>query len=113
MLAMFGIGSDLHRAVYLLAFSVIIGPTACVLGITAMRKARRAGAARPRGAIGGVVLGAVAAAFAISVLMLYLSFPKQLTSYVHCVREAQVSGRSTQACATQLYKSIQPGAPGR
>jgi hypothetical protein len=112
VLALVGIGSDLHRGILLIGFSVLFGPTACVLGITAMRKARRADAYRPRWAIAGVVLGVIASTFAIPVLLLYLVFPRPLTAYVTCLSRAQ-SASGSQACTDQLYQAIQNQLGGR
>jgi hypothetical protein len=106
VLALAGIGSNLHRGIFLIGFSVLFGPGACVLGITAIRKARRAGAYRPRWAIAGAVLGAMASTFAIPVLLLYLVFPRPLSAYVSCLSQAQ-SASGSQACTNQFYRAIQ------
>ncbi|HVB46480.1 MAG TPA: hypothetical protein VNF47_27745 [Streptosporangiaceae bacterium] len=85
-----------------------MGLAGCVTGITALVKARRTGAYRPRGAIGGIVLGALAALFAASILMTYLTFPTQVNDYVNCLSQAQTSAQQ-QACADQFYKTIRLG----
>jgi len=104
----FGFGPDPRRGVYLLLFSALVGIAAIVIGITAITKARRTGSYRPRGAIGGIGLGALAALVSISFLALYLAFPSQLTNYFNCVNQAQSSSQK-QACLRQLEKSIQLG----
>jgi hypothetical protein len=105
LVALLGVRTDLHRGVYLLIFSAIIGVAACVIGITALRKARRTGTYRPRGAIGGIVLGALAALLSIPILATYLAFPTQVDNYVKCLSLAQTSS-DQHACENQFYRSI-------
>lgn len=104
-------GTDLHRGIYLLIFSAIVGAAGCVIGITALRKARRTGTYRPRGSVGGIVLGALAALVSIWILLVYLAFPTQVDNYEKCRSLAQTSGQQ-QACLNQFYKSIRPAAAG-
>jgi hypothetical protein len=106
LFALFSMGSNLHRGIYLVGFSVLMGPAACVLGITAMRAARRAGAYRPRWSIAGVILGASAATLAVPVLVLYLIFPGPLAKYMTCFSQAQ-SASASKACTSQFYQAIQ------
>lgn len=103
-----GIGTNLHRGVYLLFFSAIVGVAACVIGITAVRKARRTGSFQPLvriGAIGGIVLGTIAALISIPILATYLAFPTQVDNYVKCLSVAQ-SPSDQHACEQQFYRSI-------
>lgn len=109
LLALLGLGTDLHRGVYLLIFSALVGVAACVIGITALRKARKTGSYRPRGAIGGIVLGALATLISVPILATYLAFPTQVNDYVNCLRQAQNSSNQ-RACMTKFYKSIHLGA---
>ena len=107
LVAMFGLGAaagDLHRGVYLLLFSLIVGIAACVIGVTALVKARRTETYRPRGAIGGIVLGGLAGLLSSSFLVMYLIYPSQLSTYFRCLSQAQTS-QAQQACARQFYKS--------
>ena len=53
---MLGLGS-LHRGIYVAVLTLAFGGAAIWLGVTASKKARRSGTARPRWAVGGVVLG--------------------------------------------------------
>jgi hypothetical protein len=112
LVALLGLGGDLHRGVYLLIFSAAIGIAACVIGITAVLKARKTGSYRPRGAVGGIVLGTLAAVLSIPILATYLAFPRQVDNYVKCVTQSnsQSSGNQ-QACMDKFYKSIHLGAP--
>lgn len=110
LVALLGLSSDLRRGLYLLLFSAVIGIGSCVIGITAVRKARKTGSFRPRGAIGGIVLGAMAALVSIPILITYLAYPTQVTNYVNCLSNAQNSG-AQQACMHRFYKSIHVGSP--
>ena len=77
-----------------------------------MRKARKTGSYRPRGAVGGIVLGALAALLSIPILATYLAFPSQVNNYVRCLSNAQTSG-GQQACMDKFYRSIHLGSPAR
>ena len=112
LVALLGLTGDLHRGVYLLSFSALIGIAACVIGITAVVKARKTGSYRPRGAVGGIVLGTMAALLSIPILATYLVFPRQVDNYVKCLSQSQSqSSGSQQACMDKFYKSIHLGAP--
>jgi hypothetical protein len=112
LVALLGLGGDLHRGVYLLIFSAAIGIAACVIGITAVVKARKTGSYRPRGAVGGIVLGTIAALLSIPILATYLAFPRQVDNYVKCLTQSQsLSSGGQRACMDRFYKSIHLGAP--
>ncbi len=111
LVALLGLGGDLHRGVYLLIFSAIVGVGSCVIGITAVLKARKAGCYRPRGSVAGIVLGALAAVLSIPILATYLAFPRQVDNYVKCLSQTQSSG-GEQSCMDKFYKSIHLGSPG-
>ena len=51
---MFGLG-DLRRGIYVAVLALLFAAAAVWLGVTATKKARRSGTARPRWAVGGVV----------------------------------------------------------
>jgi hypothetical protein len=112
LVALFGLSGDLHRGVYLLIFSAAVGIGACVIGITAVVKARKTGCYRPRGSIGGIVLGTIAALLSIPILATYLAFPHQVDNYINCLSQAQSSG-SEQSCMDKFYKAINLGAADR
>jgi len=107
LVALLGLGGDLHRGVYLLVFSAAIGIAACVIGITAVVKARKTSSYRPRGAVGGIVLGAIAVLLSIPILATYLAFPRQVDNYVKCMSQSQPQ----QTCMDRFYRSIHLGAP--
>ena len=111
LVALLGLGGDLHRGVYLLIFSAVIGIGSCVIGITAVVKARKSGCYRPRGSIGGIVLGALAALLSIPILATYLAFPRQVDNYVKCLNQ-NPSGNE-QSCMDKFYKSIHLGWSAR
>jgi hypothetical protein len=111
LVALLGLGGDLHRGVYLLIFSAVVGIGSCVIGITAVVKARKTGCYRPRGSIGGIVLGAMAAVLSIPILVTYLAFPRQVDNYVKCVNQ-NPSGNE-QSCMDKFYKSIHLGWSAR
>lgn len=111
LVALLGLRGDLHRGVYLLIFSAVIGIAACAIGITAVVKARKTGSYRPRGAVGGIVLGIIAALLSIPILATYLAFPRQVDNYVKCLSQSQSqSSGSQQACMNKFYKTIHLGA---
>jgi hypothetical protein len=107
--ALFGLGASLSRGVYLLLFSLVIGAGAIVIGITAVVRARRTASYRPAGAVGGIVLGGLAALISIPILATYLVFPTPLNHYVKCIGQAQTA-QQRQACESTFYKEIHLGA---
>jgi len=111
LVALLGLWGNQRRFVYLLIFSVVIGVASSVIGITAVLKARRTGSYRPRGAVGGIALGALAALISIVMLTLYLAFPRQIDNYIRCRSQAQTAA-SRQSCMDKLRRSIQPGWRG-
>lgn len=100
-----------HRGVYLMIFAAVIGIAGCVIGITALVKARRTGSYRPRGAVGGIVLGTIAALISIPTASLYLAFPTEVNNYVTCVSNARTAAQQ-RACQKRFYKSTHLGAVG-
>jgi hypothetical protein len=106
LIALFGLGTDLHKGVYLLAFSAAVGLAGGIIGITALVSARNASTYRPRGAIAGIVLGAFAVVVSLPILVTYLVFPTQLTNYVNCLNQAPPSSNVQHTCMTKFYKSI-------
>jgi hypothetical protein len=105
LIALFGLNTDLRKGVYVLGFSALVGLAACVIGISALVKARKTGAYRPRGAIGGIVLGVLGMLISVPILVTYLVFPTQLTNYVNCLSQAQNSTQQ-KACMNSFYRSI-------
>jgi hypothetical protein len=104
LFALLWLGASTSRAVYLLLFSVVVGVAGAVIGITALVKASRTGAYRPRGAIGGIVLGAIATVFAGLMLMAFLLYPGPIRSYFKCMQVASTQ-TAQNACLNGLYHS--------
>lgn len=105
LVALLGLGTDLRKGIYVLLFSAIVGISGSVIGITALVKARRTGTLRPRWAVMGIVLGALAAFISIPIIATYLAFPTQVNNYVNCLQQAQNTTQQ-QSCMSKFYKSI-------
>jgi hypothetical protein len=105
MVALLGAAGNIHRGIYLVIFTLIAGPGACVLGITAMRRARRSGTWRPRGAIGATIIGTLSTILGILTLAAFTLFSQQLSAYSQCLSQAQTPS-AQQACLSQLQRSI-------
>ncbi|MHB1595018.1 MAG: hypothetical protein ACYCO9_15810 [Streptosporangiaceae bacterium] len=104
LFALLWLGASASRAVYLLLFSVVVGIAGTVIGITALVKANRTGAYRPRGAIGGIVLGAIATVLAGLMLMAFLLYPGPIRNYFRCVQVA-TTRTAQNSCLNGLYHS--------
>ncbi len=101
---MLGLG-NLHRGIYVAVLTLLFGVTAICLGVTASRKARQAGTARPRGAAGGVVLGGLGLALSALWLLVLAVFWPQLNTYYTCLGGAPTVA-AQQACHSQFTKSV-------
>jgi multisubunit Na+/H+ antiporter MnhB subunit len=73
--------------------------------VTASKKARQAGTARPRWAVGGVVLGGFGLAFSALWLMVLAVFWPQLNAYYTCMNGANTV-TAQQACHDQFTNSV-------
>ncbi len=98
-------GSNFHRGVYLVAFSLVVGIGGCWLGLTALRQARRGATARPRGAIFGMVFGVFGGLLSAVLLIAFAVFWTQLSQYSRCLAGANTLS-AQQACMNQLNKSV-------
>ena len=101
---MLGIG-NVHRGIYVVVLTLLFAVTAIWLGVTASRKARRSGAARPRWAVSGVVLGSLGLAFSALWLLVLAVFWPQLNTYYNCMRGANTV-TAQQACHKQFTNSV-------
>jgi uncharacterized membrane protein YeaQ/YmgE (transglycosylase-associated protein family) len=108
LLALFGVGHNLHRGIYLVIFTVILSPVACWLAISAMRRARRDGTLRPRGAIAGMIFGVLGTLFGIALLALFTLASRQVANYARCLDRAQTPS-AQQACTSQFEQSFGSG----
>src|SRR6266516_4408779 len=101
---MLGLG-NLRRGVFVAALTLLFAATAVWLGVTASKKARRGGTARPRWAAGGVVLGSLGLAFSALWLLVLAVFWPQLNTYYNCMGGANTVA-AQQTCHDQFTKSV-------
>jgi hypothetical protein len=108
LLALLGIGYNLHRGIYLVIFTLVVGPLACWLAISAMRRAHRDGTRRPRGAIAGVIFGVLATVLGLGMLALFTLAAKQVSQYSRCLSQAQTTSAQHE-CTSQFERSFTTG----
>jgi hypothetical protein len=99
-----GLG-NLHRGIYVAVLTLLFGVTAIWLGAGANRRARRTGTTRPRGAVSGIVLGALGLAFSALWLLVLAVFGPQLNTYYNCMASANTV-TAQQACHSQFTDSV-------
>jgi hypothetical protein len=99
-----GLG-NLRRGIFVAVLTLLFGVTAVWLGVTATKKARRGGTARPRWAVGGVVLGSLGLVFSALWLLVLAVFWPQLNTYYTCMGGANTVV-AQQACHDQFTKSV-------
>jgi len=99
-----GLG-NLRRGVLVAIVTLLFAVTAICLGIMTSRRARRGGTARPRGTVGGIVLGGFGLAFSALWLLVLAVFWPQLSSYANCMSGANTVA-AQQVCHNQLNNSI-------
>ncbi len=99
-----GLG-NLHRGIYVAVLTLLFAVTAIWLGAGANRTARRAGTARPRGAVSGIVLGGFGLAFSALWLLVLAVFWPQVNTYYNCLNGA-TTVTAQQACHSQFDKSV-------
>jgi hypothetical protein len=99
-----GLG-NLRRGVLVAIVTLLFAVTAICLGIMTGRRARRSGTARPRGTVGGIVLGGFGLAFSALWLLVLAVFWPQLSSYADCMSGANTVA-AQQVCHNQLNNSI-------
>ena len=101
---MLGLG-NLRRGIVVAAVTLLFAVVAIWLGVTAGKQARRAGTARPRGAVSGVVLGGFGLAFSALWLLILAVFWPQLSTYSNCMNGANTV-TAQQVCHNQFTKSV-------
>ena len=99
-----GLG-NLHRGIYVAILTLLFAVAAIWLGATSTRKARRSGTARPRGAVGGIVLGGFGLALSALWLLVLAVFWPQLNAYYNCLGGANTVA-AQQACHNQFTNSV-------
>ena len=103
--ALLGVGSNPHRGIYLVFFSLVVGVGACWLAISAMRQARRDASMRPRGAVFATVLGVLGSLLSVIMLIAFAVFWQQLTTFNQCISSANTLA-AQQQCLNQVHKSV-------
>lgn len=101
---MLGLG-NLRRGIFVAVLALLFAAGAIWLGATASKKARRSGTARPRWAVGGVLLGSLGVAFSAMWLLVLAVFWPQLNAYYNCLGGANTV-TAQQACHQQLTNSV-------
>ena len=101
---MLGLG-NLRRGIFVAVLTLLFAAAAVWLGVTASKKARRSGTARPRWAVGGVVLGSIGLALSALWLLVLAVFWPQLSTYYTCMNGANTV-TAQQACHDQFTKSV-------
>ncbi len=99
-----GLG-NMSRGIYVAILALLFAVMAIWLGVSANRKARRGGTARPRGAISGIVLGGFGLAFSVLWLVVLAVFWPQVSAYYSCLNSANTVA-AQQACHAQFSKSV-------
>ena len=102
------IGNLTTRGVYVLPLTFVFGVLAAWLGITALTRASRGRSGRPRGALGGIVLGVMGVAFTALLIVVYASLWPQISQFSSCLSGANTQ-TARQACQTQFNNSV--GSP--
>jgi len=96
---------NLERAVYVVGVALAVAVVALILVISSLSAAKRNGTRRPRGAVAGVVLGAMGALFSAFALVGFLIFWSQLMQYAHCMKGASTLATQN-ACQQQFDHSV-------
>jgi len=99
-----GLG-NLRRGVLVAVVTLLFAVAAIWLGVSANRRARRGGTARPRGAVSGIVLGGFGLALSALWLLVLALFWPQLNTYYTCMNGANTV-TAQQACHTQFTNSV-------
>jgi len=97
--------SKLQRAIYVIAMAAVFGVIGIWLSVSARRRARREGTARPRGAFGGILLGACGLVLSLLGALAFALFWHQLMTYSSCLGQAN-SVAATQACHDQFTGTV-------
>ena len=113
LLSMFGLLSvsdlfssgNVHRYIYLVAFSLLAGAAGLWLGASAVLRSRRTATGRPRGAVSAIVLGAIGILFSAMLLITFAVLWQQLSAYSRCMAGA-ITPTAQQACQKQLTRSV-------
>lgn len=99
------LAGGLRRAIYVIAVTLLIGALAAWLGGSSIARARQGGTARPRGAVGGTVLGALGLTFSALMLLAFALFWTELSAYQNCLAGANTLS-AQHACSRQFRQSV-------
>ena len=99
------LAGGMRRAVYVIIATLLLGAVSAWLGGTALSRARRGGTARPRGAIGGTILGILGLAFSAIMLIVFALFWNELSAYSSCLSGANTL-TAQRACQHQFSQTI-------
>jgi hypothetical protein len=108
LLSLLGVGYNIHRGIYLVIFTLVIGPAGCWLAISAMRRSHRDGTLRPRGAVAGAIFGIIAVVLGLGMLALFTLAGKQVTQYSQCLDRAQTLSEQ-HVCTIEFQRSFGAG----
>lgn len=98
------IGASPRRSSDVDGVALVIAIVGVWLTATAMSRARRVGATRPRAAVPAMVLAVLGLALSALLLPTFSADAPQVSQYFHCLRSATTSG-ARQACQQQLESS--------
>jgi hypothetical protein len=108
LISLFGmvvLSGNLHRAVVVLAVTLIIGGTGLWLAVTTMSQSRRAGSGRPRLVILATVLAVLGTGLSALALIGFALFWTQINQYANCMSAASTVATQS-ACDQQLNNSM-------
>jgi hypothetical protein len=112
LISLFGmmrLSINLHRAVVVLAVTLVIGGTGLWLAVTATSRSRRAGSARPRLVILATVLAVGGTGLSALLLTGFALFWTPINQYANCLSGASTTSAQS-ACKQQFDNSVQSGA---
>ena len=113
LLSLLGLSAvqDIGHAVYALILTLLIGVAGIWLGATATSRARRDGSYLPRGAVGGIILGAFGLALSMIMLAGSALLSKELSTYSNCMKGANTLS-AQQSCQNHFTQSVRDKVTG-
>jgi hypothetical protein len=105
LVGLLGFNIEAQRAILVVLYSLLAGATALWLALTAMRRARRSGTARPRGSVAATVIAGVGVGLAGVMLMAFGLFGRQLSDYGRCLSGANTITGS-QSCFSRFSHEL-------
>jgi len=105
LVGLLGFNIEAQRAILVVLYSLLAGATALWLALTAMRRARRSGTARPPGSVAATVIAGVGIGLAGVMLMAFGLFGRQLSDYGRCLSGANTIAGS-QSCFSRFSHAL-------